>query len=104
MPTLVLFLARHALVGFALAVVFVGALLAFDVARLGTLVWGSPSGLFAVAALTFAVGLTFASAQMGFAIMLLGEETGGGRGGGRAARVLSRRALLLVPVPARKKL
>jgi membrane glycosyltransferase len=103
MPTLVLFLARHALIGFALAVVFVGALLGFDVARLGTLVWASPSGPIAVAALTFAVGLTFASAQMGFAVMLLGEESDDGTGGGRATRVLARRALRLVPVPARKR-
>jgi hypothetical protein len=104
MPTLVRFLARHALAGFGLAVVFVGALLALDVAGLGTMVWRSPNGAMAVAALTFAVGLTFASAQMGFAVMLLGEETDGGFGGGRRFRRLRPAAVLQrVPVVARRR-
>ena len=102
MPTLVRFLLRHALIGFVLAMVFVGALLAFDVARLGTLVWASPSGGLAVAALTFALGLTFGSVQMGVAVMLLGEDNDRPtRGGGRRA-TLAPAVRRLVPVVVRK--
>lgn len=82
MPQLVRFLMRHALIGIGVAVLFVGTLVAFDVARLGTLVTQSPSGLVAVVALTCAVGITFGSVQMGFAVMLLAgeeEKPGGGR-------------------------
>lgn len=103
MPTLVRFLARHALVGFGLAVLFVGGLLALDVAGLGTLVWQSPEGAMAAAVLTFAVGLTFASAQMGIAVMLLGEETDGGSGGRRFRRRIPAAALQRVPVVARRR-
>ncbi len=74
MPHLVRFLLRHALLGVALAVVFVGALLALDIAGLGTLMWQSPSGLIAAFALTVALSVTFGSAQMGFAVMLLPED------------------------------
>lgn len=102
MPILVRFLLRHALIGFALAMVFVGALLAFDVARLGSLVWASPSGGLAVAALTFALGLTFGSVQMGVAVMLLGEDDDRpARGGGRRA-TLGSAARRLAPVVARR--
>ncbi len=102
MPILVRFLLRHALIGFALAMVFVGALLAFDVARLGSLVWASPSGGLAVAALTFALGLTFGSVQMGVAVMLLGEDDDRPtRGGGRRA-TLGPAARRLAPVVARR--
>lgn len=103
MPTLVRFLARHALVGFGLAVVFVGALLALDVAGLGTLVWRSPDGAMAAAALTFAVGLTFASVQMGIAVMLLGEETDGSSGRRRFRRFRPAMALQRVPALSRRR-
>ena len=82
MPHLVRFLMRHALIGFALAILFVGALLAFDVARLGSLVRASSTGGLAALILVFSVGVTFSSVQMGFAVMLLAsrdEEPGSGR-------------------------
>lgn len=74
MPWLVKFLARHALVGIAIAAVFVGALCWFDVARLGTLVRTHEDGLLAVILLTFGLGVTFGSVQMGFAVMLMGKD------------------------------
>ena len=74
MPHLVRFLLRHALLGVALAVAFVGALLALDIAGLGTLMWQSPSGPIAAFALTVVLSVTFGSAQMGFAVMLLTED------------------------------
>lgn len=81
MPKHVGFLLRHALIGCTMAVLFVGALLAFDVARLGTLMVESTNGPLAALVLTVALCITFGSVQMGFAVMMLGEddETGGHR-------------------------
>ncbi len=97
MPILVRFLLWHALIGFAVALVFVAALLAFDVARLGTLVWASPSGAIALAALTFALGLTFGSVQMGVAVMLLGEDEDRPTGGSGRRAALAPLVHRLVP-------
>lgn len=82
MPAHILFLARHALIGFALAAGFVGAMAWFDIAGLRTLAAQSDSTAVAFPVLGFFLGLTFASVQMGAAIMLLpGEEKKGGGGG-----------------------
>lgn len=74
MPPFLFFLIRHALIGFGLAAAFVAVMLGFDVTGLGTLIANSPSGTFAAAILTFALGLTFAGVQMGIAIMALGDR------------------------------
>lgn len=74
MPLLVRFLLRHALIGVGLGALFVGALVLLDVGRLGTLAGQSASGLVALTVLTCAVGITFGSVQMGFAIMLMSED------------------------------
>ncbi|WP_371348117.1 hypothetical protein [Ancylobacter sp. IITR112] len=96
MPHLVRFLLRHALIGVGLGALFVGTLVLLDVGRLGTLVGQSASGVIALVILTFAVGITFGSVQMGFAIMLMGEdEEKAGPGGKR------RRAPTLTPTPVR---
>ncbi|MDQ0511598.1 hypothetical protein [Ancylobacter amanitiformis] len=99
MPRLVRFLIRHALIGFGLAVLFVGALLLLDVARLGTLIGQSPFGGLAALVLVVCVGITFASAQMGFAVMLLPRDHDApqDRGGTRAP---SGSALRLAPARA----
>ena len=94
MPRLVVFLARHAAIGFAVAAVFVGALVAFDIHGLGSLLQSSADGPLALGILAFAMGLTFASAQMGFAVMLMTEREDGGRGGRRAARQLPAQMVL----------
>ncbi len=89
MPRLVRFLIHHALIGVGLGALFVGTLVLLDVGRLGTLVGQSSSGLVALLILTFAVGITFGSVQMGFAVMLMGEEEetpGTGRRGRRRTR------------------
>lgn len=72
-PQLITFLLRHALIGFAIGIAFVFCLLQLNVGELGTLVGGEPSGLVAAGALAFAMGITFGSVQMGFAVMLLPE-------------------------------
>lgn len=74
MPYLVRFLIRHAVIGVGVAALFVAALVAFDVARLGTLFASSGDGMLAVAVLTMALGVTFGSVQMGFAVMLMSDR------------------------------
>ena len=74
MPILVKFMLRHALVGYAAAIIFVAAILALDLGGLATLVSTSRFGVLAVAMLTFFTGLTFASLQMGIAVMSLKDE------------------------------
>ncbi|MCB2053848.1 MAG: hypothetical protein KDE35_06345 [Geminicoccaceae bacterium] len=74
MPPLLVFLLRHALIGFALAAVAGVALMAGDVAGMRGLVHTTEGGYLAFAALCFLLGLTFASVQMGAAVMLLRPE------------------------------
>lgn len=73
MPRLVRFLLVNAAIGFSLAFVFVGLLLAFDFEGLRTLMLGSEIGYIALFMFTFFTGLTTASIQIGVATMLLGE-------------------------------
>jgi hypothetical protein len=75
-PPLVRFLVKNAAIGFALAGVFVAAMLTFNVGNMATLVTQSDIGIFAVALMTFMIGLTFASIQMGFAVMFSYENIG----------------------------
>ncbi len=97
MPAHVVFLARHALIGFALAVAFVGVMAWFDIASLRTLAAKSDSTLVAFPVLTFFLGLTFASVQMGAAIMLLPHDDGKGGGGGGSSRVAAWLVRYLAP-------
>ncbi len=86
LPRLVRFLVRHAAIGFAIAILFVGALLALDAQGLRTLLRASSDGWLAGAILTFAMGLTFASVQMGAAVMLLSRRADPPAGGRRRPR------------------
>lgn len=98
MPLLVRFLIRHALIGVGLGALFVGALVLLDIGRLGTLAGQSASGLIALVVLTCAVGITFGSVQMGFAIMLMSEDEDTPRKGrpARAGRRLMKAAAVRV--------
>lgn len=96
MPILVKFMLRHALIGYAMAIVFVAAILALDLGGLATLVSTSRFGILAVAMLTFFTGLTFASLQMGIAVMSLKEE---GEGDDAAGRGKGAEAFGLEPAP-----
>ncbi len=62
-------LAGKALSGFAFSIFFVAMLLAFDIANLRTLIFASQDKWVALFILTFFLGLTFGSVQMGIAIM-----------------------------------
>jgi len=71
------FAIRHSVFGFCLSAVFVTALIWADVAQLRTLFAASPVGWLAALMLFFFTGLTFASVQLGIAIMQLGREERG---------------------------
>jgi hypothetical protein len=71
LPRLVRFLAWHAAIGAAIAMLALAAILAWDVSGLRGLVLGSGEGLLGGAMLAAGLALTFASVQMGAAIMLL---------------------------------
>jgi hypothetical protein len=71
MPDFIWFLMRNALAGFAGAFVFVGGLVALDIAGLGTLALASLETVILTLVVTVMIGLTFGSIQMGCAIMLM---------------------------------
>ncbi|MBV7410204.1 hypothetical protein [Maritimibacter sp. DP1N21-5] len=80
MPELVKLYIRHVIIGFALAGVFVGALLWMNVANLWHLVSTSNIGWIAVAMLFFGHGIVFAGVQFAITIMRMGEDEGPTRG------------------------
>ena len=71
------FVIKHTAFGFGLSAIFVTVLVWTDVAQLRTLFAASPVGWLAAFLLFFFTGLTFASVQLGIAIMQLGREQGG---------------------------
>ncbi|MCC6921178.1 MAG: hypothetical protein IT548_18440 [Alphaproteobacteria bacterium] len=80
MPKLVRFLVRHALTGVGLGVAFAAYLILADVGGLGTLILASPDRVLVISLLLVGMSITFGSAQMGIAVMLLasrdGDDTG----------------------------
>jgi hypothetical protein len=97
MPKLVKFLLYHVAFGFLLAVVAVGLLMIGDVAGLRTLIMASDVGGLALSMLTFFLGLTLASVQMGIAIVML-DERHDGRGRPRR-RWIGSLTILGEPIP-----
>ncbi|MHC9234326.1 hypothetical protein ACX9MO_01665 [Pseudooceanicola sp. 502str34] len=83
MPKLIRLYITHVLIGFAVAALFVAALIGFNVANLGHLVRNSSSGLLAVFLLWFSNGIVFAGVQFAIAVMRLREDDAP-RGGSRA--------------------
>lgn len=75
MPPLVRFVLFHAGQGFCIALLAIAAMIAFDVAHLGRLSESSEAGLIGVLLLVFSLGLTFAAAQVAFALLLYGGPT-----------------------------
>ena len=103
MPQLIRFLLTHAAIGFGLGIVFVTALMVFDVNGLKTLIWASDIWYVALFMMAFFFGLTFGSVQIGVATMLLAEEHQRGDGSGTFRRLWSRVRPYLAP-PARREL
>ncbi len=73
LPKVVRFYIRQTLIGYALAAIFVAALLFLDVARLGSLIATSDVGAMAVLLLWFFHGIVFSGAQFGIALWLDAE-------------------------------
>ena len=84
MTDLLRFLLRHAVLGMAIGIAFTAVLLVFDIGHLRTLTAGDPAGTGVRLLLAFFIGSTFASLQMGIAVMLAppdrqnDDETGAG--------------------------
>jgi hypothetical protein len=99
MPDHIRFILRHAAFGFVLAFVFVGLLLAFDVAGLWHLVTHTVEGPIALAVLIILCGITFGSAQVGFKIMTMTDDSDDDQRGRRDG--VFARDVIPVPVPVR---
>ncbi len=82
-PDLMRLYLRHCVVGFVLSAVFVGLILWYDIARIGSLVAGSDVGWLAVFLLWFFNGTVFGSVQFAVNIILNAENENDDRGGGR---------------------
>lgn len=104
MQTVKTFLRRHALVrlflvhtliGYAIATLFVGGLIVFNIGGLTSLVVNQHAEPFIVL-LWFFSGLTFASVQMGAAIMSLADPPP--PGGGKRARIPPSAKLATAPI------
>ena len=78
------YLFRNALAGAAIGVLVVAAILALDIGRVGTLLFGGADTVVGLILLVWFFGLTFASVAMGSAIMALGRDRSGPDRGGRA--------------------
>lgn len=88
MPEPVRFYIRNVLIGFAVAALFVAALLWFNVANLTHLIFGSDIWFVALFMLWFFNGIVFAGVQSGIAIMAMAETPeDDGPGGNLGLRV-----------------
>lgn len=100
MPRLIRLYITHCAIGFAIALVFVVALIALDVANLRHLILTSDQGLLAFVILVMMNGVVFAGVQFAIAVMRMAAPDEGPRGGTRAP-VTALRALRAV-APARR--
>ncbi len=69
-----MFLLRHAMIGFALSALFVGAVLWSNAFGLGHLLLAAAGHPLPLLLLWFFTGLTMGSIQMGVAVMALGDQ------------------------------
>lgn len=81
MPKLIRLYITQVAWGFVISAVFVGVLLAFNVANLRHLITSSEIGLVALAMIWFMNGIVFAGVQFGYKIMSMAEKPGGPRRG-----------------------
>ena len=89
MPKLIRLYIVNVAIGFALAGVFVGMLLWFNIANLWHLISTSDKGWLAVLILWVANGIIFAGVQFAIAVMKMkDDDDDDGPGGGRRIRVM----------------
>ncbi|UAB89951.1 hypothetical protein I5192_04535 [Ruegeria sp. SCSIO 43209] len=81
MPKLVRLYITQVICGFVISAVFVGVLLALNVANLRHLITSSEIGLIALAMIWFMNGIVFAGVQFAYAIMSMAEKPNKPRGG-----------------------
>ncbi|WP_126977041.1 hypothetical protein [Frigidibacter oleivorans] len=105
MPKLVRLYLRNILVGVALSVVFVGLLIALDVAGLRHLLLGTQAGPIALVMLLVFNAIVFAGVQFGIAVMRMAEPEDRAGGPGRPAAAPPTTAVPApVPAPASRPL
>lgn len=95
MPKLIRLYIVNVLIGFAISALFLGLVLALDVAGLRHLVLQTPSGWIAGLLFFLSNGIVFAGVQFAIAVMALAEPQDKGPRGGIRLRLFSR------PAPAR---
>ncbi|WP_299659708.1 hypothetical protein [uncultured Ruegeria sp.] len=81
MPKLIRLYITQVAWGFVISAVFVGVLLAFNVANLRHLITGSEIGLIALLMIWFMNGIVFAGVQFAYKIMSMAEKPQGPRRG-----------------------
>jgi hypothetical protein len=97
MPKLIKLYIVNVLIGFAISGLFLGLVLALDVAGLRHLVLDTPSGWIAGLLFFFSNGIVFAGVQFAIAVMNLAEDNTKGPHGGL------RQMLHLIPVKVAAK-
>ncbi|RLK11080.1 hypothetical protein [Ruegeria conchae] len=85
MPKLVRLYITQVAWGFVISAVFVGVLLAMNVANLRHLITGSEIGLIALVMIWFMNGIVFAGVQFAYKIMSMADNTQGPHGGSAVA-------------------
>ncbi|WP_371228784.1 hypothetical protein [Roseovarius sp. 2305UL8-3] len=91
MPKLIRLYIVNVAIGFALAAVFVGMLLWFNIANLWHLISTSDKGWLALLILWISNGIIFAGVQFGIAVMRMkDDDDDDGPGGGLRERVMQR--------------
>ncbi|MEM7722928.1 MAG: hypothetical protein AAF376_11175 [Pseudomonadota bacterium] len=99
MPDHIKFILRHAFFGFLIALGFVAMLLAGNVANLWHLVTHTAEGPIALVMLVVFCTITFGSVQIGYQIMMMGEENDNDDQGGKRDDLPVREAVA-IPVRA----
>ncbi|WP_120635784.1 hypothetical protein [Ruegeria sp. EL01] len=87
MPKLIRLYITQVAWGFAISAVFVGVLLALNVANLRHLITSSEIGLIALVMIWFMNGIVFAGVQFAYAIMSMAEKPQGPRRGTPVAHI-----------------
>ena len=98
MPYRVRFLLVHGLAGFCLALALVGAMVAFDFGRLGSLLASTNNATIPLLSFGIFLGLAFAAIQVSMAVILLPKEDVSKFGGGH-----KKPFAIAVPAVARRK-
>lgn len=101
MPKHILFLLKHAAIGALAALVFVGLLFWLNVANLWHLVTQTSGGWIAAAVMCVLFVVTFASVQMGRAIMGLGVDEGSAGGG--SGTPITKHEAIAIPVTTQRR-